>query len=208
MEILYEDNHLFVVNKPAGLLTQPTENESDSLEAQGKAWIKGKTQKPGNVYLHAVHRLDRPVSGIVVFAKTSKALSRLNASIRNQKTKKIYLAWVEGIPNPLAGTLEHRLIHDNFCAKVDPKGKPAKLSYRVIKQEKDRSLVEIELLTGRYHQIRAQFAAMGCPIVGDAKYGSRLDFEKGRIALHHSKLMIEHPTSKEMLFIEAPQYFS
>ncbi len=206
LEVLYEDNHIIVVNKPAGLLTQPSGTDQPSLEALVKAWIKEKYQKPGNVFLEAVHRLDKAVSGVVLFAKTSKALSRLNASMRSKETKKIYLAHVEGALSKSEGVLENYLIHDEYHATVvDANTKDAKLArlhYRVIGRDKDLSLVEIVLETGRYHQIRAQFAALGCPIVGDVKYGSKTPWKKEAIALHHQSLQIPHPITHALMTFE------
>lgn len=208
IEVLYVDNHLLVLNKPAGLLTQPSGTDQNSLQAEAKAWIKEKYQKPGNVFLEAVHRLDKPVSGIVVFGRTSKALTRLNASIRDKKTQKIYYALVEGMPPAQKGTLEHWIAHDDFRAAVVPKGDPngklARLHYEVIQQKNNRSLLKIELETGRYHQIRLQLSAMGCPIIGDKKYGSKILLERDGIALHHGRLQIPHPVTQELLTFEAP----
>lgn len=199
--ILYEDNHLLVVEKPAGLLTQPQEDRA-SLEGTCKQWLKNKYNKPGNVFLEAIHRLDKSVSGIVVFAKTSKADSRLKASIRNRDTKKKYLALVEGNPE-LEGTLEHYLVHDDYRARIvkesHPKGKLARLHYRL----KKRNLLEIDLETGRYHQIRIQLASIGCPIVGDRKYGAKEDFRDGRIGLHHCHFEIPHPVTKEIMIFDS-----
>lgn len=214
IEVLYEDNHLIIVNKPAGLLTQPTDLENDSLEVRVKAWIKSTYNKPGNVFLGVIHRLDKPVSGIVVFAKTSKALSRLNALMRDKEMVKTYFALVEGKPKAEKGTLEHYLKHDDYVASVttknDPEGKLARLHYEVVEQGKEAVLLKVILETGRYHQIRCQCAAMGCPIAGDAKYGAgkanailqRLP--KGAIALHHGSMRLTHPVTKEQLTIEAP----
>jgi 23S rRNA pseudouridine1911/1915/1917 synthase len=213
-EILYEDNHLIVVNKPAGLLTQPTDLENDSLEVRVKAWIKKTYNKPGNVFLGVIHRLDKPVSGIVVFAKTSKALSRLNASIREREMVKTYYALVEGSPKKKQGTLEHYLKHDDYFASVcspdDPSGKLARLHYEALKSSGDATLLKVVLETGRYHQIRCQCAAMGCPIVGDIKYGASKTAHSGKylpsgaIALHHGNLTLTHPVTKAELKIEAP----
>lgn len=213
LEILFVDNHLLVVNKPAGLLTQPSGTEQESLEHLAKEWIKTTYQKPGNVFLHTVHRLDKPVSGVVVFARTSKALSRLNESIREKQAKKIYYALVEGKPLANEGTLEHYIIHDDFQAKIVspnyPSAKLARLHYRVIKQQGPYTLLEVELETGRYHQIRLQLAAMDCPIIGDKKYGSSQLLD-GNIALHHARLQLTHPVSGELLAFEAPlpSYFN
>lgn len=214
IEVLYEDNHLIIVNKPAGLLTQPTDLENDSLEVRVKAWIKTTYNKPGNVFLGVIHRLDKPVSGIVVFAKTSKALSRLNALMRDKEMVKTYFALVEGNPKADKGTLEHYLKHDDYVASItskrDPEGKLARLHYEVLEHAKEAVLLKVILETGRYHQIRCQCASMGCPIVGDAKYGAgkakdllqRLP--KGAIALHHGSMSLTHPVTKERLIIEAP----
>lgn len=203
---LFEDNHLLVLNKPAGLLTQPSGTEQESLEQQAKAWLKAIYHKPGNVFLEAIHRLDKPVSGIVVFGKTSKALSRLNASMRAKQAHKIYWAWVEGMMPLDEGDLEHFLLHDDFHAKVvagdHPGGKAARLTYRVLQRKKERTLVEIELATGRYHQIRLQLAAAGHPIWGDRKYGGLQTYESGAIALHHRRLELPHPISQNWLIFE------
>lgn len=197
MEILYEDNHLIVVVKPPGILTQPSGTDQENLESQAKEFIKKRDQKPGNVFLEAIHRLDKPVGGIVVFAKTSKALSRLNATQREKKFRKIYRAFVSG-SLPQEGTLEHHLLHEHHRSIVHPDGKKAILKYRILKKQEQTNLIEIELHTGRYHQIRVQFAHIGCPILGDHKYGSDVEWETG-IALFHCEFQIEHPISKEQI---------
>lgn len=203
IKVLYEDNHLLVVDKPAGLLTQPSGTDEDSLESQCKQWIKERDNKPGNVYLHAVHRLDKPVSGIVVFAKTSKALSRLNESIREQKVKKWYTAMTELAPETDEGTLQHYLTHDEHRASVekirDKTAKLAILHYRVLELKKEGTILEIRLETGRYHQIRAQLAEAGCSIIGDKKYGACSNYLPDAIALHHHRFEIPHPVSGEIL---------
>lgn len=208
ISILYEDNHQLVLNKPAGLLTQPSGTELDSLEAQAKTWIKEHCNKPGNVFLHAVHRLDKPVSGIVLFARTSKALTRLNDSLRKKESKKIYRALVEGLVVNDEGTLEHYLIHDDHCAQVVDASvsdaKLARLHYRVLKRKGSLTFIEIELETGRYHQIRVQLSASGHPILGDRKYGSRLEYVVEGIALHHYRLDVPHPITGEMQHFESP----
>lgn len=201
VKVLFEDNHLLVLNKPAGLLTQPSGTEQDSLETQAKKYIKEKYGKTGNVFLHAVHRLDKVVSGIVVFCKTSKALSRMNEEIRSKHAKKIYWAVVDKEPKETEGILEHYLVHDEFQARVSDDGKLARLKYKVI----EYLLLEIELETGRYHQIRAQLSAAGIPIRGDVKYGSKTVFGDGRgIGLHHKHMEFEHPVTKEKVVVEAP----
>jgi len=210
-EILFEDNHLFVVNKPAGVLTQPSGTDQPSLEGICKQWIKEKHQKPGNVFLEAIHRLDKPVSGIVLFAKTSKALSRLQESMRNRKSKKIYIALVEGHLKESKGTLEHYLLHDDYRARIasqnEPEAKLARLHYSVLEHKEDDTRIEIELETGRYHQIRAQFSAIGHPIVGDKKYGSKVTFKNDSIALHHARLVIPHPITGALQTFESPPLF-
>jgi 23S rRNA pseudouridine1911/1915/1917 synthase len=209
LEPIYEDNHLLVLNKPCGLLTQPSGTDQESLEQLAKDWIKIRDHKPGNVFLEAVHRLDRPVSGVVVFAKTSKALSRLNESSRNKKMRKLYWAWLEGNLPVEQGTLEHYLVHDDYYAKCvernSPGAKLAQLNFKVLERKNGKTKVEIELLTGRYHQIRAQFSAIGFPIWGDGKYGGEESFGENAIALHHCRLELTHPVSQENLVLEAQQ---
>jgi 23S rRNA pseudouridine1911/1915/1917 synthase len=208
LDILYNDNHLLAVNKPAGLLTQPSGTDKDNLEDRSKDWIKQEKNKPGNVFLHAVHRLDQVVSGVVLFACTDKALSRLNADMRAHKFTKIYHAIVSGAPPQTEGSLRHFLIHDDYRAKMAREGdrdaKECLLDYKVLKSLKNRTLLEIQLHTGRYHQIRAQLAEIGCPILGDEKYGSPIKLPGGAIALHHARLTVIHPVSKEKIVIEAP----
>lgn len=207
--ILYEDNHLIVVAKPARLLTQPNETSDSSLVEMLKDWIKERDKKPGNVFLGVVHRLDRPVSGIIIFAKTSKALTRLNAAMRSKQCHKTYIGLVEGKLRPEKGTLENYLVHDDYRARVTaqnhPQAKLARLHYTTLKQIQGLSLVEIDLETGRYHQIRCQMAAAGCPIVGDVRYGSQLALKNGAIALHHVKFQIEHPVKKTLMVFETPE---
>lgn len=207
--VLYVDNHLVLANKPAGLLTQPDESHAPDLEGQLKAWVKEEYQKPGAVFLHAVHRLDKPVSGLVLFARTSKALSRLNEQVREGKIRRFYLAEVEGIVDKSQGRLEHFLRHGSHSAilsrKEDPEAKLAILSYSVEERGEATTRLLIELYTGRYHQIRAQCAAIGHPIVGDHRYGAK---SKGTtIHLHCRKLLFAHPVTKEELeFVAAPPF--
>ena len=207
-DALYHDNHLLAANKPAGLLTQPSGTDQDNLEDRAKAYIKEVKGKPGNVFLHAVHRLDKAVSGVVLFACTDKALSRLNADMRAHKFSKIYHAVASGAPPQKEGSLRHFLTHDDYHAKVAREGdrdaKECRLDYKVLKQSGSQTLLEIQLHTGRYHQIRAQLAAVGCPILGDDKYGSPVGLPGGAIALHHARLTVIHPVSKEEIVIEAP----
>lgn len=207
MNIIYEDNHLLVVDKPSGLSTQPSPHANKSLEEEMKEYVRHQTGKKGNIYLHAIHRLDRPVSGIVVFAKTSKALERLNTSMREKKGKKIYHAIVEGVSLPSSGLWEDFLIHGNFQAHVVEKqvegAKHACLSFTVLEERKSITKLEIELITGRYHQIRIQCASRGFPILGDQKYGSKQPYQEGAIALHHTRLEIEHPISHTLLAFQS-----
>ncbi|MCE5293392.1 MAG: RluA family pseudouridine synthase [Chlamydiales bacterium] len=204
VEVLYEDNHLLAVNKPAGLATQISLHNSHSLEIEAKAYIKKTHNKPGNVYLHPIHRLDKPTSGVVLFAKTSKALSRLQAMMRERKIEKTYLAICEGSVMPKTGTLTHNLVHDDHKAFVAPDGKPSILHYKVIANIKGNSLVSVDLVTGRYHQIRAQFHAIGHPVAGDKKYDSRQGFYQDTIALHHHTMKFTHPVTHAEISISAP----
>lgn len=209
LDVLYHDNHLLAVNKPAGLLTQPSGTDRDNLEDRSKAWVKEVKNKPGNVFLHAVHRLDQVVSGIVLFACTDKALSRLNADMREHRFTKIYHAVVSGTPAKESGSLQHFLLHDDSRAtlakKGDPNAKESLLDYKVLKKSGRLTLLEIQLHTGRYHQIRAQLAAIGCPVIGDEKYGSPVKLTAGGvIALHHARLTVIHPVSKTQIVMNAP----
>jgi 23S rRNA pseudouridine1911/1915/1917 synthase len=207
ISILYEDNHLLFVSKPAGLLTQDSGTGEKNLEDLAKDYIAETRNKPGNVYLHAVHRLDRQVSGIVLFALSSKALSRLQAAMRDQAISKTYQAIVDRPLAPESGTLSGYLLHRShfaeFCQKPRKGAKKAVLHYSMIKASKRSYLVEIDLVTGRYHQIRAQLAAAGSPILGDDRYGSRREFICPGIALHHRRMSLTHPTTKETLTVEA-----
>ena len=194
--IVYVDNHLLVVEKPAEMATQP------DLTELAKAWVKQKFNKPGNVFLHPIHRLDKPVSGLVLFARTSKALARLQEMMREREIEKIYHAWVEGTPPEPQGTLVHHLKHGEFKAQISSDGKESILDYKIIKREKGNALLEIHLVTGRYHQIRAQLSAIGCPILGDDKYGSKKKWPKG-IALHHAEMRVLHPVTKQALVFKS-----
>lgn len=200
LEILYLDNHLLVVGKPSNLLTQPSPENPVSLEAIAKEYIRKKFDKEGNVFLHTVHRLDKEVSGIVVFARSQKALSRLNSQMRDQEFTKIYHALVQGDMEKKSQTLVHYLLHGDHRAIVtdqkNPQAKRCELTYTVIKKKDHYSLLKIELKTGRYHQIRAQLSAIGHPIVGDRKYGGT-PLENGEIYLHQSEISFIHPTLKK-----------
>ncbi len=201
--ILFSDNHLLVAFKPAGMCTQP--GEGRNLEEWVKRTIKEETKKSGNVFAVPIHRLDKPVSGLVLFARSSKALSRLNEMMRERKIKKRYLARIDGTLPQEEGRLEHHLLHADFHAKVVdadvPDAKQAILTYRQLVP----GVVEVELETGRYHQIRAQLAAVGCPILGDTKYGSKKNFRPESIALQHMHLELSHPVTKENLTFVIPK---
>ncbi len=210
-EIIFCDNHLLVAVKPCGWLTQPDESERDSLETFCKAWVKQQYQKPGNVFLHCIHRLDRPVFGLVLFARTSKALTRLNELSRSHEINRLYTAEVQGIIGKKEGTLEHYLVHGEHRAIVADKShkeaKKAVLHYRVLDIKEHTTVVSIELETGRYHQIRAQFSAMAHPIIGDVKYGSkRGDGEEIHLAC--TELSFSHPVTKEALRYQSAPFFS
>ena len=205
LEVLYLDNHLLAVNKPAPLLTQPNNSNAPNLETLSREWVKKRYKKEGNIFLHPIHRLDKPVSGIVLFARTSKALSRLNAQIRDRVVQKIYFAKVEGELYPHTNILKHSLLHASHRAHISSLGKEALLSYTIHKRLSSSTLVKIELYTGRYHQIRAQFAHIGHPIIGDGRYGSLCNLS--HIALHHSKMVFAHPTSKErVVLLSSPPF--
>lgn len=209
-DILYEDNHLLIVNKHTGDLVQPDPSGTSALEDQIKAFIKRRDAKPGEVFLGVVHRIDRPVSGAVIFAKTSKALARLNEMIREGRIRKVYWALTEQRPNPESGELRHYILRDaksNRSKALDaPRGdaREARLRYATRGAGTHYTLVEVELLTGRHHQIRAQLSKIGCPIRGDLKYGARRSLPGGGISLHSRCVEFEHPVRREPLSVTAP----
>ena len=211
MTVIYEDNHLIIVNKQAGEIVQGDKTGDAPLSDIVKNWLKEKHNKPGNVYLGVVHRLDRPVSGVVLFAKTSKALPRLNKMFaEHNKVTKTYWAIVQNRPTLPEGTLTHWLTRqekNNTARAYDrevPGSKKAVLDYRLITSSDRYHLLEIHLHTGRHHQIRCQLAKMGCPIKGDLKYGAPRSNPDGSISLHARNLTIEHPVSHETISITAP----
>jgi len=210
LKILYEDNHLLVVEKPAGLPTQGVAEGTPSVVTRAKAYLKQKYRKPGNVYLGVVSRLDAFVSGVLVLARTSKAATRLTEQFRSSTVGKVYQALVERPPDPPTGELTHWLLKDDKERRIEvvpPRTKNAqhaRLSYRTLHKHRRGTLVEIELHTGRKHQIRVQLAEIGCPIVGDRKYGSRQPLADMAIALHAVRLTIEHPTTRQPLTVESP----
>lgn len=208
IQILYEDNHLLGVYKPPGMLIQGDKTGDLSLLDWAKAWIKRRYQKPGNVFLGLVHRLDRPVAGAALFAKTSKAAARLSAQIRDRTVEKIYWAVVEGEVRPPERTSERYLTRTRTKSVItdpdDPSGKLAVLHYRVLETRAPCSLVEVSLVTGRHHQVRCQLADLGFPILGDLKYGSLRPLPSGMIALLAKRITCHHPTRDMDVVIEAP----
>jgi 23S rRNA pseudouridine1911/1915/1917 synthase len=211
MTVLYEDNHVIIVNKESGEIVQGDKTGDTPLSDIVKQWIKKKYAKPGNVFLGVVHRLDRPVSGVVVFAKTSKALSRLNTMFSSHKeVSKTYWAISASRPTEDEGTLTHWLVRkekQNKSYAYDhevPHSKKAILNYRVIGSSDRYHLIEVELLTGRHHQIRCQLSKMGCPIKGDLKYGAKRSNPDGSISLLAREIEFVHPVSKEMIRVTAP----
>ena len=211
MTILYEDNHLVIVNKQAGEIVQGDKTGDTPLSDIVKDWLKEKHNKPGNVYLGVVHRLDRPVSGVVLFAKTSKALPRLNKMFaEHNKVNKTYWAIVQNRPLEPQGTLTHWLTRqekNNTARAYDrevPGSKKAVLDYELIASGDRYHLLEIHLHTGRHHQIRCQLAKIGCPIKGDLKYGAPRSNPDGSISLHARTLTLEHPVNHEIISVTAP----
>ncbi|MEI9918743.1 MAG: RluA family pseudouridine synthase [Bacteroidota bacterium] len=215
LSVLYEDNHLIAINKRAGVLVQGDSTGDVPLSELVKEYIKEKYNKPGAVFLGVVHRLDRPVSGVVVFARTSKSLERMNELFRNRETKKIYNAIVYGIPPKQSDTLVHWLVKDESRNKTTaykkehPDGLRSELSYElraapdVASAKSGYSLLEVQPVTGRPHQIRVQLSSIGCPIVGDVKYGAKTPNDDASICLHASRLQFIHPVRKEEIIIKA-----
>ena len=209
LRVLYEDNHLLAINKPAPLPTMGVPADKTSLVDLAKEYLKRKYSKPGNVYLGVVSRLDAPVTGVVLFARTSKAASRLCDQFRQRSVRKLYWALVEAPLDPDHGELCHWLRRHERHRKVllgsqrDSDAQEARLRYETLTSKGTRSLLQVELITGRKHQIRAQLAAMERPIIGDRKYGSQLKFPHG-IALHSRSLTIQHPIKKDRLHLDAP----
>lgn len=208
--ILYEDNHLIVLNKPSGEIVQGDKTGDMPFSDKVKAYIKDEYNKPGNVYLGVPHRLDRPTSGIVVFTKTSKALTRVNAIFKERKVKKVYWALVEKKPIPSLGKLENYLWKNekrnkSFVVEPGKKGAvQAILSYQLMYSTKSYFLVEVQLHTGRHHQIRVQLSNRGWSIKGDVKYGAKRTNPDASISLHARYLELPHPTTGELLKITAP----
>ena len=210
MTVVYEDNHIIVVNKTASEIVQGDKTGDTPLSETVKEYLKVKYNKPGNVFIGVTHRLDRPVSGVVVFAKTSKALSRLNDMFRLGEVKKTYWAIVKDRPKVLEGELMHWMVrHEKqnksyAYDKERPNSKKAILRYKLIGHSQNYHLLEVDLQTGRHHQIRCQLAKMGCPIKGDLKYGSPRSNPDGSICLHARRVRFVHPVSKEIIDVTAP----
>lgn len=207
--VLYEDNHLLVVNKDAGILVQGDETGDEPLVDRCKRYIKEKYNKPGEVFLGVVHRLDRPVSGIVVLARTSKSLERMNKLFREKETHKVY--WAISATRPKSeGTLIHWLLKDEKKNKTTaynretPGAQRSELHYKLINERNGLFLIEVNPITGRPHQIRVQLASIGCPIKGDLKYGYPEANDDGNICLHARRLSFEHPVKKDPMNFEAP----
>lgn len=211
MEVLYEDNHIIAVNKTCKEIVQGDKTGDVPLSEIVKAYIKDKYNKPGEVFLGVTHRLDRPTSGVVLFARTSKALARLNAMFQShEQIRKTYWAIVQGAPKLPEARLENYLIRNesqnkSYIAKPGAKdAKQAILTYKTLTVGEHYSLLEINLETGRHHQIRCQLAAIGCPIKGDLKYGAKRSNPDGGICLHARQIAFEHPVSHEQIMITAP----
>lgn len=210
MTVVYEDNHIIIVNKTVSEIVQGDKTGDTPLSETVKQYLKEKYQKPGNVFIGVTHRLDRPVSGLVVFAKTGKALFRLNEMFKNGEVKKTYWAVVKSPPPQDEGELVHYMVRNEKQNKSyaydreKPGGKKAVLHYRLIGHSQNYYLLEVDLKTGRHHQIRCQLAKMGCPIKGDLKYGFPRSNPDGGICLHARHIRFVHPVSKEWIEIEAP----
>lgn len=210
MEVLYEDNHLIIVNKKSGEIVQGDKTGDKTLAESIKNFIKKRDKKPGNVFLGTTHRLDRPVSGAIIFAKTSKALTRINAMFQAKEIQKTYWALCENPPNPKSGNLTHYLVKDSKTNKTraslkkSENGKHSELNYKFLKNMGGKYLIEVQPLTGRPHQIRVQLASIHCIIKGDLKYGAMLPNRDKSICLHSKKVEFIHPVSNEKIVVEAP----
>jgi len=210
MKVVYEDNHIIIVSKNSGEIVQGDKTGDTPLSETVKAYLKEKYQKPGEVFLGVVHRLDRPVWGLVVFARTSKALARLNKMFAEGEVHKAYWAIVQQMPKQPEATLQHWLVRNEKQNKSYahdhevPNAKKALLNYKVIGHSERYTLLEVHLMTGRHHQIRCQLAKIGCPIRGDLKYGAPRSNPDGSISLLSRKVEFVHPVSKQNIAVEAP----
>jgi 23S rRNA pseudouridine1911/1915/1917 synthase len=204
LTVLYLDNHLLVVRKPAGMLVQGDDTGDASLLELARAYLKARFDKPGNVFLGLVHRLDRPVSGVVVLARTSKAAARLSRQFSTRQTTKIYWALVAGRP-PDNGRLSDRIVRNGPNSRIGDGacGQTAELRYQRLRYHDGISLLKVELVTGRHHQIRVQFASRGFPVLGDFRYGSKTTFPNRSIALHAHELTFTHPVRQESMTFQA-----
>lgn len=209
LEVIHEDNHLLVINKPAGVLVQGDSTGDVCLADICKDYVRRKYNKPGNVFMGVVHRLDRPVSGVIVFAKTSKALTRLNKLFQERQVKKTYWAIVKNRPPETEEVLVHWLIKDktrnvtSAYSRKKPGSLESTLTYRVVNSVQRKHLLSVEPQTGRPHQIRVQLAKIGCPIIGDLRYGNAPPNEDASICLHARHLEFEHPVQKEKVSFSA-----
>ena len=208
--LLYEDNHLIAINKKSSEIVQGDRTGDVTMPDEIKAYLKNKYNKPGNVFCGVIHRLDRPTSGVILFARTSKGLERMNKEFRDKLTTKIYWAILENKPPQEKGTLVHYLKKNekqnkSYVSNKDVKGsKEAILKYHILSSSDRYHLVQVELETGRHHQIRAQFSSIGCCVKGDLKYGGKRSNQDGSICLHSRKLKFNHPTTQEEITIMAP----
>lgn len=205
-KIIFEDNHLLAVIKPFGVVSEHDEYHEVALDTMMKDYIKVRDKKPGNVFLTPIHRLDKPASGIVIFAKTSKALERMHVLMQKREISKTYTACLDAAPEKYKDTLVHHLVQKMHKAELaSPEyGKKAELSYKVTLKDRYGVWVDIDLVTGRYHQIRAQFAAIGCPILGDKRYGAKTKLPHDAIALIHTKTSFLHPVTKALVELSHP----
>lgn len=207
-EILFSDNHICVVVKPPGMVVPIENHQVENLEGHLKKHFQ-KVLNKETVFLKPIHRIDKPVGGIVIFARSSKALKRLQEAQRLKQIEKFYLAKVHGKVKQARALLTHLLVHGDHRAEIDFKnGKESQLRYQKVTEDQSNSLLSIRLLTGRYHQIRIQLSAIGHPIIGDIKYGSNYNFMNEQILLYHTKITFPHPTTqKNMVFCVRPDYF-
>lgn len=211
--ILYEDKHLLVLDKEVGEIVQEDKSGDASLLRSLSLALKERDAKPGNVYLQAVHRIDRPVSGVVLFAKVDRVLPRLHEQFSNGAVERFYYALVEGRPEEMEGRIENYLhrnakINKTFVVrKGDPRGQLSSLAYEMVGATKSFTLLKVQLFTGRHHQIRAQLASIGCPVHGDLKYGAKRSLPNGGIALHAFSLRFQQPITGESLYVESPCAF-
>lgn len=208
-DILYCDNHLLIINKKPSQVVQADKTGDESLQEMAKQYLKSKFDKPGEVYLGIVHRIDRPVSGVLIFARTSKAAARISEAFREKKVQKTYWAVVKNQPPAAEGTcidylVKNEKMNKSFIAKEAAKGQKSELHYKLLGKSDNYYLLEVKPITGRHHQIRAQLSAMGCPIKGDVKYGFDRTNKDASIHLHARRIVFPHPVKEELTDITAP----